>query len=179
MITILAHSLNPMLDAEIDALGQLPRGWRFGEGGPISEAVRQRAKVAATYAAFFGLDVSAFPSVGGEVILRYYKGEHTLEVYVNEDETFDVALEKGRGFDFEVLFDREGVGFDKLKELLTSLAWNTSASYTPVILTFAIAGSSAVFSSELPGKESLSFRAGARKIYPGQSANTSGFTIVN
>lgn len=124
------------ISRDIDALGQLEEGWRYGEGEQISKDVCQWAKVVAFFGVDRGLHVSAFPSIGGEIILRFHHFGYTLEVYVNGDGSFDTRLEYGRGFDFNIVGNpKEDIAFYELAELIEDLAWNTSAPYTQATMT--------------------------------------------
>lgn len=118
MIKITIETNISAASLEIARLGQLEKGWHFGEGDPIGVRIRERALQVAKFGEELGLRVAAFPCVEGEIVLAFYYRSLTLEVYVNHDNTFDLTLESGYGFNFDVLYEAEGVDLQTLKNRL-------------------------------------------------------------
>lgn len=165
------------IGSEIDELDRLPDGWCYGEGRPVAKNVLYRAKQVAYLGVELGLRVSVFPSLDGSASLAFYGAGDTLEVHINQDGTFDMSLERGYGFDFEVVFDEPNVSLDTIRDQLNSLSWNTFAQSTHSFLIQIEVVSKAVGApiQEPDGQYSIE---AVPSSDPARSASTSDYTIA-
>lgn len=123
---------------QIDALGRLPEGWRYGEGVPITEDVLERSKAIASMGRSLDLSVFAIPDVDGGIVLRFHNPPHTLEVCVNEGGSYDAMRFKTTGFVVDIEYEKEGLDKKQIITLLRSMAvelWTTFDSSIPSSLT--------------------------------------------
>lgn len=165
------------IGSEIDELGRLPAGWCYGEGVPIPKSILYRAKQVAYLGVELGLPVSAFPGLDGSASLAFYGIRDTLQIEVNQDGTVDLSLERGYGFDFEVVLEDKNVSLARLENELTLLSWNTFVQSThgsliEIQVVYTVVGAAI---QELGGRYS---NGTVPSSDPVRSASTSDFTIA-
>lgn len=132
---------------KIEAFRRLPVGWHYGEGGPVDDAVIERARDVLSFLQLIGLThTDAFAGEGGEILLTAYHFDHYLGVIVEPDGSFALSHEKG---DLEIR-DLERISLAELKSELLEVArgigiargiWSSSDTFTSGTLTTYGAGS--------------------------------------
>lgn len=95
----------------------LPIGWHYGEGGPMTEGVVNTSLELLEYAnrqlALY--EFEPFPGVGGELLLSIHKGGYTLDLTVEPDLSITATLERGK----EEIYDYEGLSVDEAKQKIS------------------------------------------------------------
>jgi hypothetical protein len=77
----------------INSFGRLPRGWDFGRGGPIPEAMLAIALAWNDFLQLCGYsEIEAFPGEG-EVLLAVSDSDHYFEVIIESDHTISIAYD--------------------------------------------------------------------------------------
>jgi hypothetical protein len=122
-------ALETQTEEKIRSFGELPQGWNYGEGGPMSEEQIEVALLLLRYAAQLGWSrTNAFPGVSDEIMLTLYKGhKYYIEITINSGSDIDLVFEKDRREEM----DYEGLSVERLKRKLRLIArevWPTSAS---------------------------------------------------
>jgi hypothetical protein len=120
---------------KIDGFAQLPFGWHYGSGGPISPNVIAQARKLHSALLFHGFTrTDAFAGVGGEVLLTAYHRGHYLALTIDPD--FRVTLNHELdGNDQEYLERRSEAEIVARVRAIASGIWSTFVSSTSVILT--------------------------------------------
>jgi len=121
---------------KILSFGDLEVGWHYGEGGPIdSQTITAALEI---YWQFFLAefdDTDAFPGVDGEIMVTAYRGNHYVEVIVENDGTMSLSYEFE---DVEMFPPLEHRPAKEIKQKVAEVAreiWSTSAFYTMTTLT--------------------------------------------
>jgi hypothetical protein len=138
-----AESANPADTAsKILSFEDLPIGWHYGEGGPITESVIGTALDIYWRLSSFGFeDTDAFPGTYGEIMVTAYRGHHYIELIVETDGTVSVCYERGG----EDVYSEEHLEFGRALDMLKKISeeiwaeeiWSTSDSSIRNILTGA------------------------------------------
>ncbi len=82
---------------KVNEFADLPEGWHFGEGVPSRETLSARARNLLIAAHSLGIDrANAFPGVGGQVQVTFYRGPRMLELTLETDGSVTIA-EDARG----------------------------------------------------------------------------------
>ena len=82
----------------VRAFANLPAGWHFGKGGPISEEVRTQCLIFLHAGELLNIrEAEAFPSETGEVELAFYIGDSELAIRVHSSESVSVTIEDEQG----------------------------------------------------------------------------------
>ncbi len=133
-------------DKIIDFRDNLKKGWDYGEGESFSDETAELALRINRRGKMFSLQSDAFPGIGGNIIVRFYKNEEVLEISVNHDGTFDILHE----IDDEDVWETEGGSIFKALLSITHFKegkWPTSDSSTADDMTSKKEDSSARRSS--------------------------------
>ena len=122
-----------LLLAKLQALADLPDGWRFGEGVAICSKVLQTARDICERLADCPLKADAFPSADGSLSLVYYAGDRCVETFISRDGSLAVSVEEGQGFDFSEIETIPNASVEDVLDQVTLLAekshrWNSSDS---------------------------------------------------
>ncbi len=81
-------------EAKIASFADMPSGWYYGQGGPISETVRQIATGLNRFALWMGFEgTDAFPGWGGEIEVSAYHLHWAVKIIVEPDGTIDYWLD--------------------------------------------------------------------------------------
>jgi hypothetical protein len=79
----------------IESFADLPRGWRFGRGGPIGFDQRILATRLLNAAKAAELSrANAFASEDGAVLVSFYAGDYQLDITVENDNGFTIAVDR-------------------------------------------------------------------------------------
>jgi hypothetical protein len=118
---------------KILSFNRLPRGWHYGDGGPLS-----RARIDAALSLFWrmnllGFDTDAFPGAHGELMVAGNSANHYIEAIAEADNSISIVYEVN---DAEVL-SASNISLEKADEILKNIAaemasrdrWNTLGSY--------------------------------------------------
>jgi len=146
-------SSDPIMN-KVEEVGRLPVGWNYGEGGPAHPRVIEKAKE------FYRLcklsdveaEVDVFPSPDESIVIAFYRDDICVEVTINVDGSFDVLVEKGKGFDYDELEAHYEIGESRALRLVFRYtkeeAWKSlSASYTQGFMTVDESGFQAAYLS--------------------------------
>lgn len=101
---------------------KLKQGWHFGEGDEIDrdtiiEAIKIYKKVKD-----YSLNLEVHPLLNGGVNLLFYKDDNFLDVFINRDKTISLKQEKGIGYDFETIYEKDNASEIDLFERLNSIS---------------------------------------------------------
>lgn len=81
--------------AKIESFRLLPVGWHYGQGGPLSVDVANRALQIDSYYRQLGFSTTdAFPGADGEIMLTAYRGSHCIETIISTDLRYSVTHER-------------------------------------------------------------------------------------
>lgn len=115
---------------KLDSFRNLPTGWSYGRGGPISEDVISDAKE--IYESLVGLGLSrtnAFPGTDGEILVTAYHGSHYVSITIEKNHLFSYRHEQG-DIDHS---EHENVRREEVKSAIRMSAriiWPTFALFT-------------------------------------------------
>ena len=81
--------------SKILAFAELPKGWHYGKGGPITQRVIDTALMWNRFLAAYGVhDVDASPSERGSILLAANIARRYTEIICEEDGTFTVTRDQ-------------------------------------------------------------------------------------
>lgn len=81
--------------AKVQSFKSLPLGWHYGQGGPLSVDVANRALQIDSYYRQLGFSTTdAFPGADGEIMLTAYRGSHCIETIISTDLRYSVTHER-------------------------------------------------------------------------------------
>lgn len=117
---------------KLSSFAALPRGWRYGQGGPIAPNIIAAAKYICIYGLSLGLTRSdAFASEDGGILVAFYwryNARHDIEVYLEADaQHFSLIYER----DDETVVSLEDVTLSRVLSELNNISakiWNTYGS---------------------------------------------------
>ena len=165
--------LDDVIENKIRAFSQLPLGWYYGEGGPITDEVINVSLELFRYARelmFF--EFEPFPGANGELLLSIYKGDYTLDLMVEPDLSITATLERGK----EEVYDDEGLSVAEAKRRIHDLRkqiWMQSDSFTPGTTVPNLVDSRASRSSHL-----VTAQAFQSSIVNASSTLTSQYVVI-
>lgn len=80
---------------KIRSFGSLPIGWHYGQGGPLSADVINKALAIYDYYRQLGITTTdAFPGADGELMITAYRGSNCIETTISTDLRYSVAHER-------------------------------------------------------------------------------------
>lgn len=94
--TVASFRISPILE-QLRELANLPEGWDSGDGIPVKQEVIQTAKKLYERTADWVFKLKMFPCADGTLNLVFCREDVFLEIEIDEDGTFDVYKEKGKG----------------------------------------------------------------------------------
>lgn len=99
---------------------RLPKGWHFGEGGPIAEEVFDSIKTFAARASQLGFNkANIFPGIDGGAELVFYEGSKMSYAFrFHTDSKIDIEIEEAG----KVIKELDGLDFSEAEHQLWSLA---------------------------------------------------------
>lgn len=147
---------------KIESFRLLPKGWHYGEGGPVDDLVIRSAQELLAFFSMIGLTrTDAFAGAGSEALLAAYHRDHYIGLIIEPDGTFSLNHEVA-GLDIS---DCEGMSLSELKSALLVIAremgllevargtWSSSDFFMPrTSITFG--GNSTIFASRTSGAHS-------------------------
>jgi hypothetical protein len=140
--------------AQLESFGRLPAGWNFGEGIPVPRDVRDRARIVASFGDVFGLTANMAPGSDGSVALAFQQNLDFVEVTISPDNVVELRVDRGIGFDFERIREREPVAlvdvWDALRNLMAGTTWSSQESSIQSTSTQTLGGSLTSLSSHPP-----------------------------
>ena len=81
--------------AKIESFRLLPKGWHYGQGGPLRVDVVNKALEIDSYYRQLGFTATdAFPGADGEIMLTTYRGSHCIETIISTDMRYSVTHER-------------------------------------------------------------------------------------
>jgi hypothetical protein len=128
---------------KIRSFAALPKGWHYGEGGPISARVINASLMWYDFLIDAGVDrIGATPSEDGAVVVSaHIRGRYT-EIISENDKTFTVIRDKENGRSIHKRNMTENQAKDLIDQIL-GRTWNTSAGSTPASLILILSDSAA------------------------------------
>lgn len=123
---------NDLVLEELNSFADLDEGWSYGEGKPIDSIVINKAKRVYKIGKYFLKTVNVFPGVDGSILVVFHTQDHSIEVSVNEDLTLNVVIEKGIGFDFQVIKEKDNIELKSIENILSNYKqseWNILGSF--------------------------------------------------
>jgi hypothetical protein len=159
-------------ERKLASFSELPVGWHYGRGGPISRPVLERAVAVAQHLIMAGFSRNdAFPGVDGDVQVTGYHGRHFISIDIMSGDRFDVRHDIG-GIEHCCV---EGVGWPGVKIVINEVAtevWGISGLFTLGTGIPYVAVSAISHSRSHPTAASQSSRSTARKPRADRSART-------
>lgn len=95
--------------SQLFSLCNLKKGWDAGSGEEIGYMVVEKAIDLYSTLLVFGLSCSVHPTSDGGVSLVFSCRDTFLDVTIEPDLTFSLVKEKGIGFDYTTIFERENI----------------------------------------------------------------------
>lgn len=164
----------------LKALERLPRGWDYGQGGPISRAASGNATTIAWAINGIGVDgFNAMPGHNGSVMVVFYKGTESCEIECLSSDRYQLFFESPNYVDFPV---RHGLSFEQLIVALGELGWRSLrlfGSCTRCVMTLSSDVSTRQHSETQLAEESRSFAVTASIKDQIQNVSTSQNSIVH
>lgn len=123
---------------KLNDLANLAEGWHFGEGVPTKPEVLIATLDLYYRIARYDLKVDAFPWPNGYVTLVFYNADKCVEIVIRERDDYDVVVEQGHGFDYDVLHEIDNASFEDVRQALnktTEPSWNLYESFTKDLMT--------------------------------------------
>ena len=162
---------------KIKSFGLLPVGWHYGEGGPLSDVVINKAQEIDHLYRQLGLTVTdAFPGTDGALMITAYLGDQCIETIISADLRYSVMHEHDQT---EILVEdniSESDAKRKIKKIGADI-WSLFGLSTVSTTTRGESGSQASRSRTRKEAEFLSSRATVWRPQSEQFVNTSGPTI--
>lgn len=114
----------------IDNFKNLAAGWKFGRGHAFSVEVIEKAKTIYWMCLLYGFTLEPYANEDGSISVLAVKDVYSLDIKVSEDPKLILRLEKGKGVNYEVVFDEKQIEANKLgAELLEIPAqWQEESS---------------------------------------------------
>lgn len=115
---------------KVNEFAELPNGWHFGEGVPLSEDMRSNAIRFLKLAEVMGIRrMNAFPGVGGEIEVTFYHNDSMLELTLELDGSITIAEDE---LNDQVYFRENASRRDALTKLaeFSQKIWDSSESFT-------------------------------------------------
>ena len=106
---------------KLKELASLPDGWHFGEGVPTRPEVLIATLDLYYRTARYDLKTDAFPWSNGSVSLVFYERDMCVEISIHERDTYDVVVEKGYGFEYDILLDIDNASFEDANQAINSI----------------------------------------------------------
>jgi hypothetical protein len=128
---------------KLASFAHLPAGWDFGQGGPLSKAVRGHADRVLSIGIALGLEEGAnvFPGANDEIAVAFYRGGECFEVIVSADGSMELFHEQKRGDQYVTVRHEDAISLIGLYAVLRGwepgAAWSLPDSSTPVIFSSA------------------------------------------
>ena len=113
-------TFDPLLK-KLAELASLPAGWDYGDGIPTRREVTRTAIGLYRHMAKSGLKVDAFPWPNGSVSLVFYRGDMCVEVNIFTQDTYDVVVEKGYGFEYDVMSEISDASLDDVEQAIATI----------------------------------------------------------
>ncbi len=111
---------------ELDDFAKLKEGWSYGEGSLIKKSTIDKAKSIYAIGKIYYNSINVFPDTNGSILVVFHNADISIEVTITEYLQLDIAVEKGIGFDYEVISEEEGISLKELEKILNrykSLGW--------------------------------------------------------
>ena len=100
--TARGESARRSLATKLRQMAELPHGWNYGDGIPVSRVAIAVGERFLLLAARLGLKADVFPSPDGGCAVAFYSGEDRVEVSIGGDGSgLELRVERGIGNHFE------------------------------------------------------------------------------
>jgi hypothetical protein len=87
---------------KLRAMADLPEGWSYGEGRPVTPLAISVAQRYIVIASQLNLTSDVFPNVDGGCAVAFYRGDQLVEVSISPDgNRLGLRAESGMGYEFE------------------------------------------------------------------------------
>lgn len=117
----IARDLDPVA-SQILGFGRAPAGWHFGSGGPASRRTIRLALRIYRAARARGLEAEAFHGESGEIALVFARANRSVELTIDPTGRIDLSVERGVGFEFDVLERIQGASIREVVRALSRLS---------------------------------------------------------
>jgi hypothetical protein len=114
-------SLNKIPDfnetlSEIRSYSNLEIGWDFnGSGKPVEDQIINMAIDISEMASYYGLGIDPSPLSEGGINLTVFDEDKFLDIYIREDCSMDIRIEKGKGKPYLILLRKEKVNISTIE----------------------------------------------------------------
>src|SRR5262245_51990805 len=91
---------------KLRALGELPRGWHFGQGVPVAEHSITAADRFLSLAEQLAIRTDVFPGIESECMVAFYQGDYCVRVVIDPDHhhaLYGLRVERGKGQNVETV----------------------------------------------------------------------------
>jgi len=124
------RSVDP-LTRKLRGLQKLEPGWNHGEGVPVAKPAARVAQRFVDIATQLQLRADVFPGIDGSCSVSFYKEDLSVEVVISSTggKRFGLHVEKGHGYPFTTLVEREAATQGEVMEEVRKLAWKSLGSF--------------------------------------------------
>jgi hypothetical protein len=118
------------LTRKLRSFRKLPQGWSHGEGIPVAGEAIRVAEEFVNIATRLQIRADVFPGLHGECSVTFYEGDKSVEVIVRPKggNSFGLHVEKGHGFNYETLVERDDANHAEVVAHIVGLVSNACSS---------------------------------------------------
>jgi len=109
---------------KIDCFSRLPSGWDFGQGIGTLKHVSKKAKdiyLKVKKHVYFDMDYDVTPMTDGGLTVIFSNGNDFINISIYEDLSMDLVWERGIGYDFDIIKEKEKVGLPYILHVIFQL----------------------------------------------------------
>lgn len=159
---------------KIESFRSLPVGWHYGQGGPLSvDVVNKALQIDAYYRQLGFTTTDAFPGANGELMITAYRGPHCIETIISTDLRYSVTHERDDA-EISATPDVDEIIAKRTIKQIGAEIWRSFGLFTESTTTKGGRGSQALHSKTQPVAGFLSSLETAWMPQGGQFASTSG-----
>lgn len=164
---------------KIKSLSSLPAGWHYGQGGPLSDIVINKALEIDSYYRQLGFTTTdAFPGANGELMITAYRGPHCIETVISSDARYSITHERD-DTEISTTLDVDELTAKQTIKRIGEEIWRSVGSSALFMESTTIRGGRGLQASRSKTQETavfLSFSGTAWMPQSDQFVNTSGPT---
>jgi hypothetical protein len=120
--TARGESARRSLAKKLRQMAELPHGWNYGDGVPVSRVAIAVGERFLLLAARLGLKADVFPNPDGGCAVAFYNGADRVEVSISDDGSgLELRVERGIGNDYEDII--APIGNAQLMDAVNWVLW--------------------------------------------------------
>lgn len=107
---------------QIDSFVELPMGWDYGKGIPVSQKAAINAKSVYLIAKTNGFGAEPHPTPNGGITMILFFKDHFLDIeIVDSINTYSSRYEIGTGDDFKIVWKNQNVNVSMIPQILLQI----------------------------------------------------------